>query len=224
MVSDFPNTRNEYRGFIMSVLNNWVKWVPLFPNDVRADFNSNYVGFKKRNVDGYNMGGCYMYAYDPTGEIVDSDPNHLDERVIYIGTAGSSKHRGICSRTLDFTGTIIRGFKQKNPYENGIYFRALFGEENKRNLYAAYFPMGYGEEIKIPSHNKEKELLDEYKECYGSLPKVDGHFSQATIALEHARCLAPKELEGLIEQCLKLLPKESLKRLYNSIGKLLKVS
>jgi len=193
----------------MSVLNTWGEYIPLFPNDERATFGSEYVGFCKKNNEGYNMGGCYMYAYDPTGKIVDCDPNHLDERIIYIGTAGSSEHRGICSRTLDFTGTIMRGFKQKNPYENGIYFRALFGEENKRHLYVTYFPMGYGKKIKIPAHNKEKELLDEYKECYGSLPKIDGRLPQATIAREHARCLTPKELEEHIEHCIKLLSKES---------------
>ena len=189
----------------MTDLNCWGKWLKIFPNDERAKFDDDYVGFSKKNEDGYNMGGCYLYAYDPTGDIENVEPDHLDERVIYIGTSGSTVCRGICSRTLDFSGTVIRGLKQKNPYENGMYFRALIGEENRRHLYVAYFPMGYGDEIKLKAHRKESELLKAYKETYGSLPKVDGYLGPEVMIKEHAKFLSTKDLKNHIEYCKRLL-------------------
>jgi len=181
------------------------KWLSIFPNDQRAKFDNDYVGFAKKDDRGFNMGGCYLYAYDPTGEILNETPDHLDERVIYIGTAGSSTARGICSRTLDFSGTVIRGLSQKNPYENGMYFRAIYGEENKRHLYVAYFPMGYGPEIKLKAHGKESELISEYKSVYGSLPPVDGRQGPEVMIREHAKALTVSQMKEHIRWCMNQL-------------------
>lgn len=181
------------------------KWLSIFPNDQRAKFDNDYVGFAKKDDLGFNMGGCYLYAYDPTGEILNETPDHLDERVIYIGTAGSSTARGICSRTLDFSGTVIRGLSQKNPYENGMYFRAIYGEENKRHLYVAYFPMGYGPEIKLKAHGKESELISEYKSVYGSLPPVDGRQGPEVMIREHAKALTVSQMKEHIRWCMNQL-------------------
>lgn len=182
-------------------MNSWTKWLPIFPNDQRAKFDDEYVGFDKKNAMGYHMGGCYLYAYDPTGEILNNEPDFLDERIIYIGTAGSSTARGICSRTLDFSGTIIRGLQQKNPYENGMYFRSIYGEENKRHLYVAYFTMGYGESVKMKAHSKESQLLREYKELYGCLPPVDGRQGPEVMIKEYAKALTVDQLKSHIEWC-----------------------
>lgn len=183
------------------------KWIPIFPNDERAKFDDEYVGFKKKNAEGYHMGGCYMYAYDPTDEIVNRKPDHLDIACKYIGTSGSSTHRGICSRTLDFSGTVMRGLEQKNPYENGMYFRALFGEENKRHLYVAYMPMGYGEKIKLLAHKQEGLLLRDYKETYGSLPQFDGRLGPEIIIKEYAKALTVEQLTKHIAYCESMLVK-----------------
>jgi hypothetical protein len=181
------------------------KWLSIFPNDQRAKFDNDYVGFAKKDDRGFNMGGCYLYAYDPTGQIVNDTPDHLDERVIYIGTAGSSPARGICSRTLDFSGTVIRGLSQKNPYENGMYFRAIYGEENKRHLYVAYFSMGYGPEIKLKAHGKESEMISEYKSVYGSLPPVDGRQGPEVMIREHAKALTVSQMKEHIRWCMNQL-------------------
>lgn len=176
----------------------WTNWLPIFPNDKRATFNSEYVGFEKKDDEGYNQGGCYLYAYDPTGAIMEERPDHLDSRVIYIGTAGSSVARGMCNRTMDFSGTVMRGLAQKNPYENGMYFRALFGEENKRHLFVAYYPMGFGESVKLAAHGMESLLLSEYKEQYGELPPVDGHQGPEVMVREYAKAMEPQQLKDLI--------------------------
>jgi hypothetical protein len=145
------------------------KWIPLFPNGERNIPSSEMVGFEKKK-DGYSMGGCYLYAFDKTGDVVNRTPNHLDQSIVYIGTAGSSKHRGIVSRTQDFTTTIIRGNELKNPYANGIHFRIQEGVENRKFLYASYIPMGYGPDVKLKAHERESQLLSDYKNEYGSLP------------------------------------------------------
>jgi hypothetical protein len=189
----------------MNDLNVWTKWVPIFPNDTRAKFDDKYVGFAKKDSNGFNMGGCYLYAYDETGEIMNDTPDHLDPRVKYIGTGGSSKARGICSRTLDFSGTIMRGLSQKNPYENGMYFRAMFGEEYKRHLYVAYFPMGYGDAVKLLAHAKESEMLKEYKSVYGSLPDLDGRQGPEVMIKEYAKALTVQQMKEHIEWCTKQL-------------------
>lgn len=181
------------------------KWIPLFPNDERVKLNDDCVGFIKKDENGFHMGGCYLYAYDPSGEILKRSPNHLDEGVIYIGTAGSSTSRGVCSRTADFLGTILKGHIQKNPYENGLYFRALFGEENKKHLYVAYFPMGYGQDVKLKAHKKETEMIEDYKEVYGKLPPVDGHLGSAVMVKEHIKMMNPVELEEHIEYAINYL-------------------
>lgn len=185
----------------MPKLNVWGKWIPIFPNDTRAKFDDDYVGFSKKDEFGFNMGGCYLYGYDETGEIVNDEPDHLDSRVKYIGTGGSSKARGICSRTLDFSGTIMRGLSQKNPYENGMYFRALYGEEHKKHLYVAYFPMGYGESVKLIAHAKESQMLNEYKGVYGSLPDLDGRQGPEVMIKEYAKALTVQQMKDHIRWC-----------------------
>jgi len=177
----------------------WTNWLPIFPNDKRAKFDSDYVGFDKKDEYGYNQGGCYLYAYDPTGAIVNESVDHLDERVIYIGTAGSSVARGMCNRTMDFSGTVMRGLAQKNPYENGMYFRALFGEENKRHLYVAYYPMGFGDAVKLSAHGMESLLLSEYKDQYGRLPEVDGHQGPEVMVKEYCKAMSAEQLGDLIQ-------------------------
>lgn len=186
-------------------MNEFTKWLPIFPEDERAKFDDEYVGFKKKNEEGYHMGGCYLYAYDPTGEIANRKPHHLDVAVKYIGVAGSSTHRGICSRTLDFSGTVIRGLSQKNPYENGMYFRAKYGEVNKKHLYVAYLPMGYGEAIKIPAHNQETKMIKEYKETYGCMPSLDGRLGPEIMIKEFAKALTVEQLKEHIAYCNDLL-------------------
>ena len=148
------------------------KWIKLFPNGERVIPSSEVVGFDKKE-DGYSMGGCYLYAFDKTDEVESRTPNHLDENVVYIGTAGSSKFRGIVSRTQDFTTTILRGNELKNPYANGIQFRIQEGVETREHLYVSYIPMGFGPEVKLKAHEKESQLLNEYKDRYGSLPKFN---------------------------------------------------
>jgi hypothetical protein len=181
------------------------KWLRLFPNDERVKLTDQYVGFPKKDENGFHMGGCYLYAYDPTGELLKRSPNHLDESIIYIGTAGSSTSRGICSRTADFLGTILKGHIQKNPYENGLYFRALFGEANKKHLFVAYMPMGYGSEIKLKAHKKETEMIEEYKEVYGKLPSVDGHLGSDIMINEHLKMLNRDQLKKHLENVQNML-------------------
>lgn len=177
----------------------FIKWIPVFPDGNRAKLTDEIVGFQRTREDGYKMGGCYLYAYDPTGEIVNEEPNHLDERVVYIGTAGSSTSRGICSRTNDFTGTVVAGYKQKNPYANGILFRGKYGEKNCKHLYVAYMPMGYGDEVKLAAHNMETVLLREYKEAYGSLPPCDGAIPNLILAKEILKVASTDEVNELYE-------------------------
>lgn len=193
-------------------LNQWTEWKPLFEQYTgrlgqtlikRVDFTDRWAGFDKRDYwSGYHMGGCYMYAYDPDGKIRNRDP--IIEDASYIGVAGSSTHRGICSRTLDFTGTVMRGLAQKNPYENGMYFRALYGKEQAHNLLVAYFPMGYGTDVKLPAHGKEKQLLDAFMDKFGRLPEFDGRLSLDILAREYARSMSAEELKSHIEFCNEL--------------------
>ena len=173
------------------------KWIKLFPNDEAKHPTDEDCGFSKKDSDGYHMGGCYMYAYDPSGSIVDEDPDFLDDRVVYIGTAGSSKSRGIRSRTADFMGTIVKGYVQKNPYANGILFRGKFGEENKKHLYVAYLPQGYGPDIKELAHRREGEMLREYRDTYGSLPPCDGAIPNEIVAKEIFKISTEDELKKL---------------------------
>jgi len=170
----------------------WVSLKDGLPTDESA-------GFDKKNKDGYHMGGCYMYAYDPSGEIVNEQPDHLDSRVIYIGTAGSSTSRGIRSRTADFWGTVRQGYTQKNPYANGILFRGHFGEDLREHLYVAYIPMGYGSHIKLAAHGLETELLYEYKCKYGSLPCCDGNIPNVLNAKELLKVMTDAELAEMAE-------------------------
>lgn len=176
------------------------KWIKLWDGDHRKKLNSEVVGFPKRNEDGYHMGGCYLYGYDPTHLISDQLAHHLDPRVVYIGTAGSSTFRGICSRTQDFTGTVIRGIKQKNPYDNGTLFRIKFGEKNRDNLYVAYYPMGYGEGIKIPAHGMEKNMIDEYRMKYGSLPCCDGPIDTKDRIVEQYKQLSNSDQKFILQK------------------------
>ncbi|MDC6463750.1 hypothetical protein PQZ07_00460 [bacterium] len=185
------------------IINEWTNWKPIFPNGERAKFDSEYIGFEKKNKNGFNQGGCYLYAYDPSGNIVNERVDHLDERVIYIGTAGSSVARGVCSRTMDFSGTIIRGLEQKNPYENGMYFRALYGEENREHLYVAYYPMGFGQDVKLSAHGMESLLLSEYKEQYGELPSVDGYQGPEVMVYEYLKVMTDEQKKALAETILK---------------------
>ena len=171
------------------VLNVWTNWIPLkdgLPNDEHA-------GFTKVNGDKFHMGGCYLYAYDPTDEILVETPDHLDERVIYIGTAGSSTSRGIRSRTADFFGTIKKGYQQKNPYANGLLFRGKYNADIE-HLYVAYFPMGYGEQVKLLAHRKEGEMLREYRDEYKQLPSCDGAIPNVLNIKELINVCHPKEM------------------------------
>ena len=154
----------------------FVRWIPIFEESgIRPKVTDEYLGFKKVNELGYNMGGCYMYAYDETGNIANEIPDHLDPRVVYIGTAGSTTHRGIHSRTADFAGSIVNGHNQKRPYHNGMIFRDKFGIENRKHLYVAYYPMGY--DLKQETHDAEVELLTERKEVFGELPACHGSYT-----------------------------------------------
>ena len=196
--------------------NQWTNWLPMFPKDKRAKFDSDYVGFQKKNDEGYHMGGCYIYAYDPTGSISENNNSkygikpYLKDEVIYIGTAGSSLFRGICSRTMDFSGTVIRGLAQKNPYENGMYFRALFEEKNKRHIYVSYYPMGFGEDIKIKAHKRESILISEYKDMYGSLPPIDGRQGPEVMIKEYAKALTVTQLKEHIDWSINHLEYRSI--------------
>ena len=46
-------------------------------------------------------------------------------------------------------------------------FVLLYGEENREHLYVAYYPMGFGQDVKLSAHGMESLLLSEYKEQYG---------------------------------------------------------
>ena len=173
------------------------KWIELFPNDKMKHPTDEDCGFSKKDPDGYHMGGCYMYAYDPSGSILIEDPDFLDDRVVYIGTAGSSKSRGIRSRTADFMGTIKKGYVQKNPYANGILFRGRYGEENKKHLYVSYLPQGYGPGIKDLAHRRESEMLREYRDTYGSLPPCDGAIPNVIVAKEIFKVSTQDEIKKL---------------------------
>ena len=154
----------------------FARWIPIFDETgIRPKVTDEYLGFKKKDDRGYKMGGCYMYAYDPTGEIANETPDHLDPRVIYIGTAGSTTHRGIHSRTADFAGSIVNGHNQKRPYHNGMIFRDKFGVENRKHVYVAYYPMGY--DLKQETHDAEVELLTERKNAFGELPACHGSYT-----------------------------------------------
>jgi len=86
-----------------------------------------------------------------------------------------------------------------------MYFRAIYGEENKRHLYVAYFPMGYGPEIKLKAHGKESELISEYKSVYGSLPPVDGRQGPEVMIREHAKALTVSQMKEHIRWCMNQL-------------------
>ena len=194
--------RNERE---IDLMGNFVmtKWIKIFPNDEANHPTDEDCGFSKKNSDGYHMGGCYLYAYDPSDSIAGEAPDFLDDRVIYIGTAGSSKSRGIRSRTADFMGTVVKGYEQKNPYANGILFRGKYGEENKKHLYVAYIPQGYGSDIKLQAHQKENEMLREYREFYGSLPPCDGAISNEIIFDEMIKVSTEDQRQRWIEKLQK---------------------
>jgi len=200
------------------IINEWTNWKPIFPNGKRANFDSEYIGFEKKNKNGFNQGGCYLYAYDPSGNIVNERVDHLDERVIYIGTAGSSVARGVCSRTMDFSGTILRGHKQKNPYENGRYFCALYGKENKEHLYVAYYPMGFGQDVKLSAHGMESLLLSEYKEQYEKLPPVDGYLGPEIMVYENLKAMTDEQIDELVYQQFKVMSPERKKELLKRVS------
>lgn len=175
-------------------------WIKLWNNGERKKLTNKVIGFNKVDpTTRYYMGGCYLYAYSPK-DIEGTAADHLDPSVIYIGTAGSSTHRGICSRTADFTGTVIRGIQQKNPYDNGTLFRIKYGEENKDNLYVAYMPLGYGSSIKEPAHRLEKQLQFEYIAKYGSLPSCDGPICTKDRIVELFRQLSTPCQEEIIKR------------------------
>lgn len=185
----------------MSLYENYTStWIKLFENGERRKLTDDIVGFNKKNDEKYHMGGCYLYAYDPTHEIAGDIANHLDPKVVYIGTAGSSTFRGICSRTGDFTGTIMKGAQQKNPYDNATLFRILYGEENRDGLYVAYLPMGYGKHIKIPAHRLEKQLQDQYIQMYGSLPPCDGPIDTSDRIVELYKQLNSTQQKIILEK------------------------
>jgi hypothetical protein len=170
-------------------MSKFVKWSPIFnPDGLRPKVTDEYLGFVKRNENGLYMGGCYMYAYDTSGSIVSETPTHLDSRVIYIGTAGSTEHRGIHSRTADFAGTITNGHNQLKPYHNGMIFRDKFGVENRTNLYVAYMPMGYG--IKQEAHDMEIALINEYRDHFGQLGACHGSWAE-TPTLDSVKMMIP---------------------------------
>lgn len=158
-------------------------WIELFPNGERRIPKDEHLGFNKKS-EGFHMGGCYLFAFDESREIESRTPNHLDEKVRYIGTAGSSEQRGIISRTQDFTTTILKGRQLKNPYANGMQFRIQEGVEKREYLYASYIPMGFGPEVKIQAHNKETQLLEEYEEHYGKLPSWNCKLSMVGLMLD----------------------------------------
>jgi len=179
----------------------FIKWVRVFDDEGnKIKYTDEYVGFEQKNSEGYWQGGCYLYAYDPSHTIAESSPNHLDERVLYIGVAGSSTARGLVSRTRDSAGTVLVGYKQKNPYANGILFRGKYGEENRKHIYAAYMPMGFGEEVKIPAHNQETALIKEYCENYGRLPPCDGDICHVLNVSEIVKVMTPKQKENVLKK------------------------
>jgi hypothetical protein len=170
-------------------MSKFVKWSPIFnPDGLRPKVTDEYLGFVKMNENGLYMGGCYMYAYDTSGSIVSETPTHLDSRVIYIGAAGSTKHRGIHHRTGDFAGSITNGHNQRKPYPNGMIFRDKFGVENRANLYVAYMPMGYG--IKQEVHDMEIALINEYRNHFGQLGACHGGWAE-TPTLDSVKMMIP---------------------------------
>lgn len=183
----------------MSVVykNEFTKWIPIFPNGRKAILTDSYVGFTKKNAKGYHMGGCYLYAYDPSGNIQKEAPNHLDERVQYIGAAGSSTYRGVRNRTTDFSGAIVKGMEHKKPYPNGLMFRFLYGEEQKQHLYVSYFPIGYGNHIKRLAHSYEQVFQNERKEKYGELPPLHGDLSKELEFFHKMQKMNLQELERI---------------------------
>lgn len=176
------------------------KWIRLWDESGVCKLSDEVVGFNKKNQEKYHMGGCYLYAYDPEHKIAGEEVDYLDERVVYIGTAGSSKYRGIRSRTADFMGTITRAAQLKSPYTNGTLFRIKYGEENKENLYVAYYPMGYGEEIKIPAHGLETRLHKEYVAKYGGLPTCDGPICTQDRIMEMFKQLSKSEQKNILKK------------------------
>lgn len=120
--------------------------------------------------------GCYLYAYDPTGGIEQVRPDFLDPRTVYIGAAGE---RGILRRTADFTGSILRGYDQRDPEAHAIIFRGLYHTTSLDHLYVAYSPQPYREQ----AFGYETDMLDNYDLEYGQLPLLNRSHSKATMMI-----------------------------------------
>ena len=163
------------------IINKWTNWKPMVnPDGKLPKRDENFLGFTPKDEDGYHMGGIYLYAFDETGDIVNDDVDILDDRIIYNGAAGSTKHRGIIHRSQDFMGSVLQGQKQKRPYHNGMIFREKFGIENHVYLYSAYFPMGFGLDKQI-YHDEEMRVQATIMKHKGELPPCHGSYDSVNL-------------------------------------------
>ena len=162
-------------------LNQWTSWKPMVETKGKQPKrDKNFLGFEPKDKDGYHMGGIYLYAFDETGDIVNDDVDILDDRIIYNGAAGSTKHRGILHRSQDFMGSVLQGENQKRPYHNGMIFREKFGIENHVHLYSAYFPMGFGLDKQI-YHDEEMRVQAMIMKHKGELPPCHGSYDSVNL-------------------------------------------
>ena len=165
----------------VNTLNQWTSWKPMVnPDGKLPKRDKNFLGFEPKDKDGYHMGGIYLYAFDETGDIVNDDVDILDDRIIYNGAAGSTKHRGILHRSQDFMGSVLQGENQKRPYHNGMIFREKFGIENHVHLYSAYFPMGFGLDKQI-YHDEEMRVQAMIMKHKGELPPCHGSYDSVNL-------------------------------------------
>ena len=160
--------------------NNWTnRWIPI-----------QFV--KMFNLPFKVTPGCYIYAYDPTREIEQVLPDFLDPRVVYIGAAGE---RGILRRTADFTGSILRGFDQRDPENHSILFRGLYRTSSLDNLYVAYNPQPWRE----AAFDAETDMLDNYELEHSQLPLLNRQHSKATMIIGNLIDGNPADLDQIRE-------------------------
>lgn len=155
----------DYRDNLdVSLVNNWTnRWIPLqFAKMFNLPFNT--------------TPGCYLYAYDETGEIETVVPDFLDPRVKYIGAAGE---RGVLRRSADFINSVVSASKQRDPETHAMIFRGIYRTTSLDNVYVAYNVQPWRE----AAFEKESNMLYDYEMKYGELPLLNRSHSKATVMI-----------------------------------------
>lgn len=107
------------------------------------------------------------------------------DEVIYIGETRCDKilnpstRPGMWARRGDFRSTILGGDSIRNPYGNGTSFLQHFSLDDLNDIYHTfhYVHQDFCKQIEI-------ELLQEYYDLHGSLPKLQSEHDYKRITLK----------------------------------------